>query len=77
MDIMELIAKEAAKFNLRAGFRASKCYLGSDQMYELRKWAYDNGYTASVESPVDGEHRAEVNGLLVYEVNTELHLEFS
>ena len=72
--IHEEINRALADCHMNTGKPAKSIYLGRTQMYRLMKWAVENSYITDAEKAKrDGEHRPEVMGLPVYEVNDDDH----
>lgn len=72
--IHEEINRALADCHMRTGDKATRIYLGETQMLRLMKWAQENAYIADANTAKrDGEHRPEVMGLPVYEVNDKDH----
>lgn len=71
-SIHEEINRALAECHTRTKNKASRIYLGKQQMDRLMRWAKENERTWN-ESKRDGDHRPEVMGLPVYEVNDDDH----
>ena len=72
MNIQAKIEKAIADCISEKNYNPTTLYLGSSQMEELMAWAFEYQYINTVNLRT-GEHRPEVRGLPVYEVNTENH----
>jgi len=71
-DIHTEINEALAEFHMKTGKPATNIYLGHSQMERLMRWAKENQYI-SITDMRTGEHRPEVMGLPVFEVNDEHH----
>ena len=72
--IHEEINRALADCHMRTGDKATHIYLGRTQMHRLMKWVAENNYIYDAEKAKrDGDHRPEVMGLPVYEVNDDDH----
>jgi hypothetical protein len=72
--VHEEINRALADCHMRTGGKATRVYLGKTQVFRLMKWAQESGYIADAATAKrDGEHRPEVMGLPIYEVNDEDH----
>lgn len=72
MNIRAKIVKAIADCISEKNYNPTTLYLGSSEMEELMTWAFENQYINNVNLRT-GEHRPEVHGLPVYEVNAENH----
>lgn len=74
MSIQTEINEALATVHMSTGKPATTIYLGRTQMERLMKWAYENQYIFDPKTAQkEGEHRPEVMGCLVYEVNADSH----
>ena len=72
--IHEEINTAIADCYMRTGDGATRIYLGRTQIGRLMRWAAENAYITEAETEKrEGEHRPEVVGLPVYEVNDDDH----
>lgn len=70
------IKEKVTMFTVDTGKEPVNLYLGRIEMAELIKWAQDNDYIGpDIAHKFEGANRPEVNGLFVYEVNADSHLE--
>ena len=75
MSIYTDINEALATVHMSTGKKATKIYLGKNEMKRLRQWAYENQHAGGPKTAKkEGAHRAEVLGCLVYEVNDDIHL---
>lgn len=72
--IHDLISEAAVEFETITGRKPHNIYLGEAEIEELKRWAYENGYTGKVDIDLRGANRPEVQGLFVYAVNEVTHL---
>jgi len=75
MDISKRIRKKIEEFYGLHEAYPRNIYLGRDEMKQLQRWAFLNGYSSSPESGTEGEDRPEFSGKACFEVNDEIHLE--
>jgi len=74
MDIHAEIQQAITNCAMQTGANPTRLYLGRSQTDRLMKWAYENQYISEPEmTEKEGQHRPEVMGLLVYEVNDDDH----
>lgn len=57
---------------MTTGKKATRIYLGRQQMDRLLQWAHANNYIADT-GEYEGDNRPEVAGCFVYEVNAVDH----
>lgn len=72
MDVHAKITRAIADCICEKNYTPTTLYLGSSQMNELMAWAIEYQYINNADLRT-GDHRPEVQGLLVYEVNAEDH----
>lgn len=74
MSIHTEINEALAAVHMSTGKAATKIYLGRTQINCLMQWAFENQYIADLKTAnKEGDHRPEVMGCLVYEVNDDNH----
>lgn len=72
MDITERINRCAAEYQTKTGITPTRVYLGRTEMKLLMHWAYKNQYIGRDEVQLkEGDHRPEVSGMTIYEVNDD------
>jgi len=73
--IHDLILKAAVDFELQTGKKPTNAYLGEAELKALLQWARENDYISGSEPVnIEGDSRAEVNGLFIFSVNAPAHL---
>lgn len=73
--IHDAIQKTKCDFIMKTGKEPEALYLGDEEITALLSWAEENQYISSAENePIEGDHRPEVAGLLVYVVNAPSHI---
>jgi hypothetical protein len=78
MSIYNRICSGSCDHEGDTGNKATIVYLGRAEMKMLSEWAYEEGYIDSPEfKNTEGDHRPEISGLFVYQVNSDTHMAFS
>ena len=67
--IIDVIARCVFEYEISTGVKPTRLYLGRQEMRELWKWAYNNGYQNNPgTAALKGNERPEVMGIPAYEV---------
>ena len=79
MSIYSKICNGACDHTADTGKPPKNVYLGREDVKDLGKWLYEEGYiegSAALKNK-EGNSRPEISGLLMYEVNQDRHIAFS
>lgn len=76
MGIHDAIAESKFNYEMSTGSKPTCVYLGDEEITALLSWAKENQYVSGELQDIDieGDHRPEVDGLLVYVVNDKSHI---
>ena len=75
-EVYTEIIKKQVEFKMQTGREATKCYLGKEDMKELRYWVKDLGFVAKIRiRKIGSRRRSEINGLVCYVVDSDRHLQ--
>lgn len=77
MGIHSAIASAKFRYEMETGKQPKRVYLGDEEITALLSWAREYQYIATEphETNIKGDHRPEVDGMLVYVVNDTSHLQ--